>query len=273
MKAFTTYSTFFKTVGNTKPLPFSKTPCNGFNFVDFYPGRYPNNNAILSKRMEDSYQLDILVDKNYQQNLRELRLTNSAILTWEDYWIDDSNNLAEPKLEIINLQKNALIHANFNLTRMYLQRLNLEDNPPLQAVFVYKAPNLQVLNISNCANLELINLGFNGGIKALLAKNCNLREGAQESLLSNLRPVKTSSSNVSGLGIFGFKKEAECVLDLRGSEIVWNNRKIASKIRLLLTNNWLVRWDNAPPTSIVPPHFYSFFTNNLEEKLFKEYYG
>ena len=40
-----------------------------------------------------------------------------------------------------------------------------------------------------------------------------------------------------------------------------------------ICNNWLVLWDNPPPTSIIPPQMYTVFTTNLEESLIKEYYG
>lgn len=265
--------TFFKTLGNTKAVPFSNSKVNGFNYVDFGPVNYTNNQVLLSKNMEDSYSLQILRDREFTENISELCLTNSSVLTWEDFWVDAHQNLVDPRIEKINLQKNSLIHANFNLSRPHLTSLNLQGNPSLQAVFVYDSPKLAYLNVNNCTSLQVVNLGFNGGLKAVLARDCNLNESAQESLLGALRPVITSSSNVEGRGLFTYKKAASCVVDLRGTEVIWSNRRVASKIRLLLTNNWMVLWDNPPPTSIVPPQYYSFFTNNLEEKLFKEYYG
>jgi hypothetical protein len=140
----------------------------------------------------------------------------------------------------------------------------------MRGVFITDAPNLEVLNISNCQALDVINLGNNKGIKALIAKNCNLSSTLQERLLRDFRPVQTSSSNRQ---FSMFRKTYETVLDLRGTEIDWGNRRIASKIRMLLCNNWLVLWDNPPPVSIIPPQMYAFFTTNLEESLIKEYYG
>jgi hypothetical protein len=139
----------------------------------------------------------------------------------------------------------------------------------MQALFISESPNLEVLNISNCPGLEVINLGLNGGVKALLARNCAFTPQTLGRLLRDFRPVKTASSNVK----FNlFRKNYETILDLRGTAIPWNDRRVASKIRLLLCNNWMVLWDNPPPQTIVPPHMYAFFTNSLEDSLIKEYY-
>lgn len=265
--------TFFKISKGAKELSFGlKTPKN-FNYIDFGtpPQTYLGNSAALNKQMHDSYILHIEKDSSYtDQIIPELKLTNQEILTWEDYWIDsETGNLIDPKIEKINLQKNHLIHANFNVRRSYLKYLNLEGNVNMRALFITDAPNLEVLNISNCPWLQVINLGNNRNIKALLARNCDLSSVEQERLLRDFRPTITSSSNTK----FNlFRKSYSTVVDLRGSEIDWGNRKVASKVRLLLCNNWLVLWDNTPPASVIPPHMYAFFTNNLEEKLIKDYY-
>jgi hypothetical protein len=151
-----------------------------------------------------------------------------------------------------------------------LKHLNLEGNVNMRSLFLYESPALEVLNISNCPAIEGINLGSNGGLKALLARNCQFTELAQERLLRDFRPVKTASMNTS---FSMFRKDYETVLDLRGSQISWSNRRVASKIRMLLCNNWMVLWDNPPPASIVPPQMYAFFSTNLEDKLIKDYYG
>jgi hypothetical protein len=178
--------------------------------------------------------------------------------------------MVDPRIKKINLQKNKLVHANFNVARSKLEHLNLEGNVNMRAVFVNNAPKLEVLNISNCPALGVINLGNNGSIKALLARNCSLTSLAQERLLRDFRPVLTSSSNVK---FNMFRKTHETLLDMRGTEIDWSNRKVASKIRMLLCNNWLVLWDNIPPATIVPPHMYAFFTSSLEDSLIKDYYS
>jgi len=264
--------TFFKTVKEAKTLSFGPKAPHNFNYMSFEggEGRYSENSACLFKQMSDSYLLDVKKDERGPGVISELKLTNQEILTWEDYWIDsDTGMLIDPKIERINLQKNSLVHANFNLTRTELQHLSLEGNSNMRAVFVSNAPKLEVLNLSNCPALDVINLGNNKSIKALLARNCALTPLSQERLLRDFRPVTTSSSNVK---FNMFRKTYETLLDMRGSEIDWANRKISSKIRMLLCNNWLVLWDNVPPATIVPPHMYAFFTSSLEDSLIKDYY-
>lgn len=265
--------TFFKTLKGAKAMSFGEKSPGNFNYIDFgiQESAFSDNLALLLKQMNDSYLIDVKKDDRYTGNISELKLTNQGLLTWEDHWIDaQSGTLIDPKIERINLQKNNLIHANFNIPRSELERVNLEGNLNMRAVFIVNAPKLETLNVSNCPALEVINLGENRSIKALLARNCSLTPFAQESLLRDFTPVHTSTSNAK---FEMFRKTYETLLDLRGSEIDWSNRRIASKIRLLLCNNWLVLWDNPPPVSIVPPHMYAFFTSNLEDSLIKDYYN
>jgi hypothetical protein len=244
-----------------------KSPFN-FNYLDVHNPL--KSNVVLQKQMNNSFELSVEQDGVLGLMIKELKLTNQDIITWEDYWLDGSLALADPLIERVDLQKNKLFHANFNLPRNELKYLNLEGNINLRAVLIYKAPKLEELNISNCKHLDVINLGSNENIKRLFAKNCNLSEIAQENLLRSLTPVKTSSSNTP---FSMFRKTYETVLDLRGSEIYWGNRKIASKIRLLICNNWLVLWDNPPPSNIVPAQMYAFFPSTLPDSLIKDYYG
>ena len=265
---------FFKVSSHeVKTLSFGlKLPAN-FNYVDIPDPEYKylNNYAKLEKQMNDSYLLEVGTDERYNGRPRELKLTNQNILTWEDHWIDaEKNIIIDPKIEKINLQKNSLVHANFNLTRKELRHINLEGNRSMRAVFVIDCPLLEVINLSNCRSLETVNLGNNKNIKALIARNCGLSSLSQERLLRDFCPTRTSSSNKQ---FSMFRKTYETVLDLRGTSIDWGNRRVASKLRMLLCNNWLVLWDNPPPVSIVPPQMYAFFTTNLEESLIKEYYG
>jgi len=265
--------TFFKIIKETKLLPFDLKNCKSFNYVllDTKGIPYSGNSVFLSKQMNDSCVLEIARDERIPAIIPEIKLSNQNILTWEDLWISKENNtLIDPFVQRLNLQKNRLIHVNMNLHREELTHLNLEGNINMRAVMIFSAPKLEVLNVSNCPALDVINLGENRSIKALLAKNCNLSPQAQERLLRDFRPTKTASSNVE---FRLFKKEYETIVDLRGSEIDWSNRKIASKIRLLLCNNWLVLWDNPPPVTIIPPHMYAFFTTNLEDSLIKDYYS
>jgi len=265
---------FFKvTSKDERQLSFGLKSLGNFNYIDLPDPKnsFINNSAFLYKQMVDSYLLELNIEDKYINDPYELKLTNQGILSWEDHWIDaKTNTLIDPRIERINLQKNKLVHANFNLTRENLKYLNLEGNRSMRAIFIHDAPNLEVLNISNCNFLDVINLGNNCSIKALIARNCNMSSVIQEKLLRDFHPVKTSTSNST---FSMFRKTYETVLDLRGNTIDWSNRKISSKIRMLLCNNWLVLWDNPPPVSIIPPQMYAFFTTNLEESLIKEYYG
>ena len=268
-----TLHSFFKTIKGAKSMSFGEKAPSTFNYVNFNDKSkiYGSNRGSIIKQMHSSYLLEIELDEKYPSPvIPELKLTNLGILTWEDHWIDaDSKRLIDPKIARLNLQKNSLVHANLNLPREELVYLNLEGNTNLQAVFIYMAPKLEVLNISNCPGISVINLGINKNIKALLVRNCQLNSISQERLLRDFTPTLTSSSNTS---FNMFRKKFETIVDMRGSEIDWSNRRVASKIRLLLCNNWMVLWDNPPPTSIVPPQMYAFFSNNLEDSLIKDYY-
>lgn len=271
MKNLTTY---FKVLDGSKLMSFGERSPRVFNYVSFDKEINSEDKSIcrLKKQMHNSCTLEI---ERYGLNpsliIDELKLTNQQILTWEDYWINtDSGELVDPMIKKINLQKNDLIHANFNLDRSALTLLNLNGNRNMSTIMINNAPKLEVLDLSECTSIETVNLGNNRNLRAISARNCNLSSIAQERLLRDFRPTITISSNTQ---FNMFRKSYETILDLRGNDIDWSNRKIASKIRVLLCNNWLVLWDNTPPASIVPPHMYSFFTNNLEESLIKRYYG
>jgi hypothetical protein len=134
-----TISTFFKATKASRQLDFGLKNTKNFNYFEIdregTNSNLMNNMGNLFKQMEDSYRLDINLDDKYKGNIKELKLTNQNIFTWEDYWIDDRKRLIDPKIENLNLQKNDLIHANFNLTREHLRSVNLEGNLDLEAVF------------------------------------------------------------------------------------------------------------------------------------------
>lgn len=265
--------TFFKTVKGARQLSFGERAQENFNYVELNTNGIPFSDNVVSlfKQMNDSYVLEISRDQRVPIIIPEMKLSNQEILTWEDHWVSAENNaLVDPYIQKINLQRNRLVHANFNVHRAELSHLSLEANTNMRAVMITSAPKLEVLNVSNCPGLNVINLGDNRSLKALLARNCNLSSLAQERLLRDFRPVTTSSSNRD---FAMFRKTYETLVDLRGTDIDWSNRKVASKIRVLLCNNWLVLWDNPPPVTVVPPHMYSFFTSSLENSLIKDYYS
>ena len=123
---------FFKlSSSDVKILSFGLKSSSNFNYLDIPDprGSSLNNSVKIYREMTDSCILDVTIDEKYDQYPRELKLSNQNILTWEDHWIDlEKNCIVDPKIERINLQKNQLVHANFNLTRNNLKYLNLEGD-------------------------------------------------------------------------------------------------------------------------------------------------
>ena len=254
-------------------LPFDKHQNNSFNYVKFEDGNaITNDEGVFYKRKSNSAAIALtMVNSNF---VRELKLTNQNILTWDDLWIDeDTGYSVDPMIDSINLQRNSLLYVNFNLTRKRLRRINLEGNEELKSFIGADLPSLEHLDFSNCVNLKTINLGLSKNIKTLSLKNCRLTEISLERVLSSFAPTQTASANILPGSLPPFRKKYETLLDLRGNDINWGNRKIASKIRLLVTNNWLVLWDNPPPTSVIPIQMYAFFPNNIDDTTITRYYG
>lgn len=254
--------TYFKVSDiRVRALPFGTPP--EFNYAVF-PDQDKENKVVLTKHMSDSFRLITTGP------IDELKLTNQNLLTWEDYWVDrEADDLVDPGIKNLDLRRNSLVSVNINVERPYLKRLNLSENPDMHSLFLLNCPKLERLDVSHCRGLAVINLGRNRNLQFLSARGCNLNAVAQERLLRDFTPTITSDGGSSRL----FKKEYKTFLDLRGNDVDWSNRNIASKVRLLLCNNWLVLWDNPPPTSVVPVQMYAFFTNSLENSLIRSYYG
>lgn len=258
---------------NSVLLPITKKQNSSFNYVDF-----PNKNTIsddnvyLSKQKLNSCALDIIITS--PPPLGELKLTNQEILTWDDLWIDaETGNSIDPNIESINLQRNSLLYVNMNLKRSSLKRINLEGNTNLRSFTGSDLPALEFLDFTDCINLEFVLLGSSKNIKVLSLKNCRLTEANLQNILCSFTPTKTESGNIMPGTLPPFRKKFSTLLDLTGNEINWGNRKIASKIRLLVSNNWLVLWDNPPPTSIIPAQMYAFFPKNIKDTEISQYYG
>lgn len=213
--------------------------------------------AALRKQLTDS--VEIVVEGGVPS---VFKLTNQNLTTWDDYWVDKSTDqIIDPEIVSMNLQRNRLVYVNMNTPRLRLKNLNLEGNATLRHLYIHEAPALQVLNISNCTGLEYISLGVNRDIRTLVARNCNMTSSVMEQLLRDFTPTVTANANLRGAG--AFRKQHNTLLDLRGNTIDWSNGRIASKIRLLLTNNWVVKWDNNPPPEVIPPQLYGFFVESL----------
>jgi len=266
-------SSFLISGEDTTLLSFDKVQNQSFNFIEFQStDAISNDIAMLYK--EKSNSCGISIQKNYTGPVKTLKLTNQSVLTWDDLWIDaQSKYSVDPEIESINLQRNSLLYANFNLARKALKHINLEGNIYLKSFAGPHLPALETLNFENCFNLEVINLGVSKNIRSLSLKNCRLTEEGLEETLCSFTPTKTASANIFPGALPLFRKQYETLLDLRGNDINWGNTRIASKIRMLLTNNWLVLWDNPPPTSVIPMQMYAFFPRSLSDTDIQNYYG
>jgi len=258
---------------NVTLLPFDKRQRNPFNYVTFAQEDIISNDEVMLYK-EKTNSMGVSIQTSGIESIKELKLTNQNILTWDDLWIDaDSKYSVDPKIEHINLQRNSLLYANFNLKRDFLKSINLEGNSSLKSFIGPELKNLEVLNLNQCVSLEYVNLGISKNIRVLSLKNCRLTEASMERTLSSFIPTVTASSNILPGSLPPFRKNYSTLLDLRGNDINWGNTRIASKIRLLVTNNWLVLWDNPPPTSVIPIQMYAFFPKNIKETEINQYYG
>jgi hypothetical protein len=266
-------SSFLISGEDTVLLPLDKFQNGSFNFVEFQ-NKDVVSNDLVSLFKQKTNSCTILVTKKPGENMIVLKLTNQSVLTWDDLWLDSDTGLSvDPYIESINLQRNSLLYVNFNLKREALKHINLEGNIYLKSFTGTNLPNLETLDFENCINLEIINLGLSKNIRCLSLKNCRLTEEGLERTLSSFIPTKTASANIYPGTLPLFRKRYETLLDLRGNNINWGNKRIASKIRLLVTNNWLVLWDSPPPTSIIPIQMYAFFPKNLSDINIQNYYG
>ena len=244
-------ASYAKVVEGTKLLEF------GPNTAYFNHATGDNvSGATLRKQLTDS--VEFLVEGGMPSFFK---LTNQNLVTWDDYWVDkDTDQIIDPGIVSMNLQRNRLVYVNMNTPRLRLENLNLEGNATLRHLYIHEAPALQVLDISGCTGLEYVALGINRQIRTLVARNCNMTPSVMEQLLRDFTPTVTANANLRGAG--AFRKQHNTLLDLRGNIVDWSNGRIASKIRLLLTNNWVVKWDNNPPPEVIPPQLYGFFVES-----------
>lgn len=240
---------YCKFIENSPILEFGPST----DYFNHASGSSPIRRATIRKQFTDSMEIEV------EGDIESFKLTNQSLLTWDDHWVEN-DQMVDPGIASLNLQRNRLVYVNINLPRLSLQNLNLEGNFDLQHLYIHEAPSLRRLDISGCTNLQYISLGLNYNLREIIARDCRMSTETLKQLLRDFRPVHTANANVKGVGIF--RKQYETILDLRGNSIDWNNTRIASKIRLLLTNNWVVRWDVNPPPQIIPPSLYRFFVES-----------
>ena len=251
-----TLESFCKYTENSPVLEFGNGPeyFNGTGGVEIYRSR-------IEKQLTDSLRISVEYKDSIPHPIDKFKLTNQSVTTWDDYWVDSRDGLIiDPRIRHMNLQRNRLVYVNMNTPRLELRELSVEGNPELVHLYIHEAPLLERLNITGCVGLRYVSLGLNHSVKELVARNCDMSGETLEQLLRDFTPTVCSSANVGGVGMF--RKQHETVLDLRGNTVDWSNHRVASKIRLLLTNNWVVKWDNNPPTSVVPPSLYGFFVES-----------
>lgn len=245
---------YFKVAGdNVKALEFGSS---GLEFNGVRGGGV--RRAELKRQLRDSFE--IVIEKSREDIIiPEFKLTNQDVLTWDDHWVE-KGEITDPGIQVLNLSRNRLVYVNINAPRPNLKHLDLSGNTPLQVLHLHECTALSHLDISGCQGLVNIALGVNSQIQNLIAEECNMSTDVMEQLLRDFTPTITSSANVSGAG--AFRLQHNTLLDLRGNEIDWSNRRIASKIRLLLTNNWVVKWSNNPPTDIIPAQLYARYVES-----------
>lgn len=222
---------------------------NTLNYFSVGKEEYKKNinpDFFIGRSKFNSFKIHIPKTK-----IDELKLTNSKITEWDDVWQDSKGDIFDPRIRKLNLSHNLLKAICILDPRKDLEEVNLSFNPSLVYFNVCNSVNLKRLDLSYCSSIQYINCSSSTEIEFISLKNSNCSEQCLESLLRNIKPHKVGK------------------LDLTGNKINWNNRNIASKIRLLLANNWNVFWDFDPPDSIIPLGYWKRFDPLLLDRNFK----
>lgn len=207
------------------------------------------------------YNFDTFLEKSYLKinlntgNLIELfKLTNTGIISWNDNWLGDNNLPARRDIKQYDFSSSSNLRTiNITHTNEKLKKITANNCPVLEYVNISKCQDLEYLSLDDCINLRSIRFGLNSTIRHLSLRNCSLSPVNLEDILRSFSPIFSGELTNRGNNI-----EFKSILDLRGNSIDWANRNIASKIRLLLANNFSVLWDgNKPPTNIIPLQYYS----------------
>lgn len=226
---------------------------------------FPFNYAVPNKRLtrQNILRIEPVSSKVLRVNVEDareikfLKITNSSIRLWNDNWVDgNSQEIIDPQIQEMNLTNSDYLEIfSILLPRESLLKIDLSGCKNLKYFSAPHCSNLQTLFLNDCTSLENIILGYSKSIKYVSLRGCSLSETALEQFLQSYYPVQNGI--VGGGQFFGQKTiNYDAYLDLRGNIIPWTNRRIASKIRLLLCNAVAVVWSNNPPESVVPIELY-----------------
>lgn len=231
---------------------FEKNPSklNYFSIKSNNYKKYVSPDFFFRKKKYNSYSIQLpLVDK--EETIEELKLTNIKITDWDDVWEDNKGNILDPKISKLNLSHNFIKSFSLLDPRLSLEKVNLSFNPNLVYLNISDSPKLTEVDLSYCSSIEYINLSSSFNLKKISLKNCDFSENCLESFLRNITPHFIGE------------------LDLTGNSINWGNKRISSKIRLLLANDWKIKWDSNPPDSIIPLGYWKKFDPLLLDRNFK----
>lgn len=231
---------------------FEKSPSklNYFSIKSNDFRKYISPDFFFRKKKYNSYSIQ-LPSMDRDSIIEELKLTNIKITDWDDVWEDKRGNILDPKISKLNLSHNIIKNISILDPRPNLEKINLSFNPTLVYLNISYASNLSEIDLSYCSSLEYINLSSSFNLKKISLKNCDCSDSCLESLFRNITPHFIGE------------------IDLRGNSINWGNRKISSKIRLLLANNWQIKWDSNPPDSIIPLGYWKKFDPLLLDRNFR----
>jgi uncharacterized protein YjbI with pentapeptide repeats len=169
----------------------------------------------------------------------------------------------------MDLSHNNLIGFSILDSRDKLKHINISHNAQLTYVNLSGKNKLQTVILDDCQLVSYVNLSGSRDLRVVSLKNCSMEEKTIEGLLRNFFPIKTYEP--SSYPQYLANRQFNSYLDLRGNEINWLNRNIASKIRLLLANDWVVLWSNNPPESVIPIQYYKLLNPILDKKDFSRY--
>lgn len=202
----------------------------------------PFEESLLDVKIISSRIIELTLK---EKSVKNLKFSNSGVKYWDDFWTEyQTNEEVDPLIENLSLESSFYLNAvSIFSNREALKRINLSGCQSLLHLSIPRAPQLEEVILDGCIGLDEVHFGFNKSIRHISLKDCDLKEKTIENILSEYIPTKSDYS----------------LLNLKGNIIPWGNRRIASKIRMLLFNNINVAWSNNPPEAVIPAEMYSNF--------------